>query len=126
MSSSEASDEDIIGFKAQPRYTNIDFREKLALNAEQVRELRELCALIEDEEDFELHIVVLLHLLSNLKSDHIDKSCMNLENMMLLQLLASSSSSSSSDLGSDSGGLDMPMPASGFNMSEDDGLDIWM
>ena len=41
MSSSEASDEDIIGFKAQPRYTNIDFREKLALNAEQVRELRE-------------------------------------------------------------------------------------
>jgi len=126
MSSSEASDEDIIGFKAQPRYTNIDFREKLALNAEQVRELRELCALIEDEEDFELHIVVLLHLLSNLKSDHIDKSCMDLENMMLLQLLASSSSSSSSDLGSDSGGLDMPMPASGFNMSEDDGLDIRM
>jgi len=107
MSSSESSEDDIIGFKDQPHYTNIDYCAKLALNMEEVRELRQLCALIEDEEDFEMHIVVLLILLFNLSSDHIDESCMDLDNLMILQL--ASSSSSSSGLGSDSG-LDIMMP----------------
>ena len=50
-SNDEDSDNDIIRFRRQPRYTHIDYRAKLSLKADEVRQFRQLCELIEEDAD---------------------------------------------------------------------------
>ena len=59
-SNDEDSDNDIIRFRRQPRYTHIDYRAKLSLKADEVRQFRQLCELIEDDEDEYESILVTL------------------------------------------------------------------
>jgi len=42
MSSSDETDDPIVDFKQPPRYTNLDYREKLSLRANEVSEMRVL------------------------------------------------------------------------------------
>ena len=48
----EDEDDEIIGFRRPKKYTNIDFREKLALNTEGKRQRLNLSALIDNESEF--------------------------------------------------------------------------
>jgi hypothetical protein len=48
MSSSDETDDPIVDFKQPPRYTNLDYREKLSLRANEVSEMRVLCPAISD------------------------------------------------------------------------------
>ena len=66
MSSSDESDP-IIAFKCEARYTNIDYRDKLALKADKCLKMRSCCSLIEDEEEFQMIMIALLKSLDNLK-----------------------------------------------------------
>jgi hypothetical protein len=66
MSSSDESDP-IIAFKCEARYTNIDYRDKLALKADECLKMRSCCSLIEDEEEFQMIMIALLKSLDNLK-----------------------------------------------------------
>ena len=62
----ENNDDPIIAFKKQKRYTNIDYREKLALNADQLLELRKTCSLINDSNEFSNFIIILIYILHHL------------------------------------------------------------
>ena len=61
-----------IGFKVQPRYTAVDYRAQLALKSDDIRRFRSLCTSIEEEEKFEIYLIILMHLVS--KEQQKDKS----------------------------------------------------
>ena len=66
------SDDDgstIITVMKQPRYTNVDFREKLSLCAQDLADLRVLATNITEEEDFNGHIVALLAIICYLSTN---------------------------------------------------------
>ena len=66
------SPNDIICFRRQPRYTHIDYRAKLSLKADEVRQFRTLCDLIEDDEDeYEIILTTLCIVLLNMDSFHL-------------------------------------------------------
>ena len=44
--------EDIVGFKRLSRSTNIDYRSQLVLDADSIKQLRNICSEIEDEQEF--------------------------------------------------------------------------
>ena len=69
MSSSDETDDPIIDFKQPPRYTNLDYREKLSLRANEVSEMRVLCPAISDEYEFEITIIACLRTLTYLKDN---------------------------------------------------------
>ena len=60
---SDLDDSDIITFKKPPRYTNVDYREKLSLYANDILKLRILSSNYKDEEDFIDIIIVLLSII---------------------------------------------------------------
>ena len=60
---STISDDPIIGYRQPKRRTNIDFREKLSLNADEIYRMRKLCMAIEDESEFVETILTLLYTL---------------------------------------------------------------
>ena len=66
MSSSDESDP-IIAFKCESRYTNVDYRDKLALKAHECLVMRSCCSSIKDEEEFQMIMIALLKSLDNLK-----------------------------------------------------------
>ena len=68
-SSDEESDNDIVGWKKQSRYTSPDHRAKLALKSDEVTRLRILCTLIEDQEKFQDYVLVLFTSLYALKME---------------------------------------------------------
>jgi hypothetical protein len=69
MSSSDESDDPILDFKQPPRYTNLDYREKLSLRANEVSEMRVLCPAISDEYEFQITIIACLRTLTYLKDN---------------------------------------------------------
>jgi hypothetical protein len=72
----ESSDNnDIVGCKKQPRYTSPGLRVKLALIANEVTHLRALCKMIDDEEEFQYHLLVLLF--TSLSSSYVLKQMNN-------------------------------------------------
>ena len=54
---SDGDDSGIISFRKPPRYTNIDYREKLSLHANDILKLRVLASNYKDEEDFN-HVII--------------------------------------------------------------------
>ena len=48
----------VLTYKKQPRYTNIDYREKLALCAQDLTNLRLLSFNLDEEEESNYHVVV--------------------------------------------------------------------
>ena len=95
MSSSESDDDPIIRFKVQPRYTSLDYREKLSLKADEVRRMRELYNSIEKERLLtSSNIVLLSHLqLQNMIEDEDSSD----DSMMSGYYNSSSDSSTCSD-----------------------------
>ena len=63
-------DSDIINFRKPPRYTNIDYREKLSHHANDIIKLRVLASNYKDEEEFNHVIIALLSIMAilNLRS----------------------------------------------------------
>ena len=57
----------IITVKKQPRYTNPDYREKMALCAQDLQSLRLLSNNIDDEDDFCDHMIAIIAVMSFLK-----------------------------------------------------------
>ena len=54
----------IITVRKQPRYTNVDFREMLALCAQDLADLRVLATNITEEEEFNGHLLAIICYLS--------------------------------------------------------------
>ena len=54
----------IITVKKQPRYTHPDYREKIALCAQDLQSLRVLCGNIDDEEEFSDHMIAIIAIVS--------------------------------------------------------------
>ena len=61
---SDKDDSDIISFRKLPRYTNIDYREKLSLHANDVLKLRVLASNYRYEEEFNHIIIALLSIMA--------------------------------------------------------------
>ena len=61
---SDEDDSDIISFRKPLRYTNIDYREKLSLHANDILKLRVLASNYKDEEEFNHVIIALLSIMA--------------------------------------------------------------
>ena len=59
----------IIGFTRTPCYTSIDYRSRLALAADEVANLRDLCANIDSLSEFQWTVVALIQMLMSLNTD---------------------------------------------------------
>ena len=60
----DAYDNPIVRFKRPKNWTNVDMRDLLALNADNILQYRELCKMLDKEDEFLKTIVVLLYILS--------------------------------------------------------------
>ena len=63
----------IIGFKKQTRYTNIDYRAKLALKSNEISKLRLLSSNIQDADEFNVNIVAIITII--LCIDELNPPC---------------------------------------------------
>ena len=61
------ADNPIISFKRNLNETNVHLRERLALHANDILELRQLSCMITDEEEYAVFIIVLILIVINIK-----------------------------------------------------------
>ena len=69
MDNEEHHDNPNITFKQQHNRTPIDLREQLAFNVTQNLQLRKLSSLIEDEEEFQVFVLVLISVIHQIQED---------------------------------------------------------
>ena len=69
MENDDSNDYSVITFKQRTCYTNIDYREKLSLNAKDVSKLMILSANIDEQEEFITILIVLITIISIIQRD---------------------------------------------------------
>ena len=70
MKSDDSGDSSVITFRQRTRYTNIDYREKLSLNAKDVSKLMILSANIDEQEEFITILIALITIISIIQRDN--------------------------------------------------------